>query len=133
MTPKPNHLLVAALALTLPGTIALIGLMATGRLAPGPGIITIVIIAAGNAALLFRPLTRLRRLANRLETLIDMPPEQPAVAGPTDEAGAIGETTFYRDEDGDGLGQVRQRREAAPAHGPERGAQAGQQPGGGAR
>jgi len=80
MTPKPNHLITATLALTLPGVVVLIGLIATGRLAPGPGLLAIAIIAAGNAALLFRPLTRVRRLADRLKTLIDAPVD----LGPTE-------------------------------------------------
>jgi two-component system phosphate regulon sensor histidine kinase PhoR len=98
MTPKPNHLLAATLALALPGVGVLIGLMLAGHLAPGPGFVAAAIIIAGTAALLFRPLTRLRRLADRLETLIDVPPDQPAVAGPTDEAGAIGDaaTALFR-------------------------------------
>ncbi|MEK9900038.1 MAG: hypothetical protein VW516_04720, partial [Rhodospirillaceae bacterium] len=64
MTPKPNHLLAATLALALPGVGVLIGLMLAGHLAPGPGFVAAAIIIAGTAALLFRPLTRLRRLAD---------------------------------------------------------------------
>ncbi|MDA0784666.1 MAG: phosphate regulon sensor histidine kinase PhoR [Proteobacteria bacterium] len=91
MTPKTNHLLAAALCLGLPGTIALIALIAVDRLSLGPGLIAIAFVVGGTAVLVFRPLSRLRQLGNRLEGLIDLPPESAAEAGQPDDTGAIGD------------------------------------------
>jgi two-component system phosphate regulon sensor histidine kinase PhoR len=98
MTPKPNHLFLAALAIAVPGTIVLIVLVATGRLAPGAGVVSIAAVIAGSAALLFRPLTRLRRLADRLEGLIDAPPEHPDETDTPNDSGPIGDVaaTLFR-------------------------------------
>ncbi len=102
MTPKPNHLFLATLALALPGTLVLVALMATGRIAPGVGVVGIAAVIAGSAALLFRPLTRLRRLADRLEGLIDSPPERPVETATPDSSGPIGDVaaTLFRLERG---------------------------------
>ncbi len=98
MTPKPNHLFLAALALAVPGTIVLVVLVATGHLAPGVGVVGIAAVVAGSAALLFRPLTQLRRLAGRLEGLIDTPPERPDEADTPNESGPVGDlaATLFR-------------------------------------
>ena len=91
MTPKPNHLFAATLMLGLPAACALIVLMVTGHLAPGPGAIALAATIGGTAAIIFKPLTRLRRLANRLEALIDAPPDSPVEDDPPSESGAIGD------------------------------------------
>ncbi|MBO22320.1 MAG: phosphate regulon sensor histidine kinase PhoR [Rhodospirillaceae bacterium] len=91
MTPKANHLFWATLALGLPGAAVLLVLMVTGHLAPGPGVIAIAVILGGAAAIIFRPLTRLHRLAHRLEALIDTLPDQQLDQDPPHESGAIGD------------------------------------------
>lgn len=91
MTPKARHLLSAALVLSLPGTVALIALIASDRLATVSGIIAILLVLCVTGALVFRPLARLRETAVRLEALIDRPPESGITADPPNDSGAIGD------------------------------------------
>jgi len=91
MTPRPKHLFIAALLFGAPGAIALIALIATDRLPLGAGLIAIAFVVGGTAALVFRPLSRLRRVASRLEALVDLPPEMVVDAEPPNDGGAIGD------------------------------------------
>jgi len=98
MSPKPKHLLATALLFALPGTIALIALIAAGRLSSGTGVLAIMFVVAGASIIALYPLSRLRQISNRLEVLVELPPESVVAAEPPDDFGAIGDVaaTLFR-------------------------------------
>lgn len=119
MSPKPKHLITAAFLFGLPGTIALIALIATDRLSPGTGVLAIAFVIAGAAAVSFYPLARLRLVGDRLDALVDLPPEAAPVTEPPNDFGAIGDvaSTLFRLERSWGRNrkQLRGRLQAAQA------------------
>lgn len=98
MSPKPKHLLTAALLFALPGTIALIALIAADRLSVGVGILAMLFVLAGAGVAAFYPLARLRQVSQRLDTLVDLPPESAPTTAPPNDSGAIGDVaaTLFR-------------------------------------
>jgi two-component system phosphate regulon sensor histidine kinase PhoR len=77
------------LLLATPGSAVLIALVAAGAVTAGHAAAGIAFIAAGAAALAYRPLLWVARIARRLDRLIDRPPESEAVGDLSIEVGPL--------------------------------------------
>lgn len=91
MKPRPGYLFATAIVLASPGFAVLAGFALAGWLSAATALLGIAIMGIGAAALAYRPLTDMSRIARRLETLIERPPDADASAEPVVEIGPLGE------------------------------------------